>query len=289
MKQLIKLIKKVPVIRNKWSQYKKNKQLELLQMEKEAYWREFSGDCYGGFYGVYESFEEARSASPKTKKNNYDSVDQAEWGKEQIEALFEKLQSYDYPVVYWISRLYEKDNRNYSILDFGGNAGNHFYAYKKALTHNFISKWTVCDLPNITAVGEEFKINHEAYQLNFVNSLSVDFDVDLFLASGSIQYVDEPDPSFFIRELGRKPKYLIINRIPLLQSDSKKKITLQNVHKAYAPMYSYDYNEFFNTFSNQGYEVLDIWRDFSSNCIIPHEERLKIPYYHGTCMKLNGN
>jgi putative methyltransferase (TIGR04325 family) len=289
MKKLIQLIRKVPYIINKWEAYKEIKQLELLQMEKDAYWREFSGDCYGGFYGVYDSFEEARSAAPKTKQNHYNSKDQAEWDKQQIEVHFEKLQSYDYPVVHWISRLYERNKKSYNILDFGGNAGNHFYAYNKALVHDFIRKWLVCDLPSITALGEEFKKNHEADLLSFVNSLPMNYDVELFLASGSIQYVDESDPTFFIRELERKPKYLIINRIPLLQGESKQKITLQNVHKAYAPMYTYNHNEFFNAFSSKGYKVLDIWRDFGCNCIIPHEKKLHIPYYHGTCMRLMEN
>tara|TARA_Y100001978_G_scaffold203135_1_gene226956 strand:- start:376 stop:1263 length:888 start_codon:yes stop_codon:yes gene_type:complete len=284
--KVLHLSKKIPLIRSKLDAFKETKRLEILQMEKDAYWKEFSGDCYGGFYGIYKSFSEARSSAPKTKLNNYDSIEQAEWDKKQFELHFEKLQAYDYPVIYWISRLHELTGKPFRVLDFGGNAGNHFYAYKKAIIHDFIEKWVVCDLPNIVSVGEEFKKYHEARLLSFVNSLPENYDVDLFLASGSIQYVDESNPAFFIKYLKRKPSYLIINRIPLLNGENKSKITLQNVHKSYSPMYTYNYNEFFASFCSIGYEILDIWRDFSCNCIIPHESRLQIPYYHGTCMKL---
>lgn len=284
---LIKILKKLPFIKNIWIKFKQKKHFEMIQMEKESYKREFAGDCYGCFEGVYETFIDARFAAPTTKSNNYDSHEQAMWDMKLLKSHFEELQPYDYPVLSWMYRICKFANNNYNILDFGGNVAAQFYAYRKALPQNFIRKWIVYDLPKIIAVGEEFKKCQEASELHFTNKMPFNDEFDLLLMLGSIQYVeDATDPSYLITKFKKKPKYIIINRTPLLLNNQTLTVTLQNVHKTFSPMYAYNYDDFFNCFNKLGYELIDVWKDFSCKCVIPHEKRLEIPYYHGACLKL---
>ena len=140
MMLLIKILKKLPFIKNIWIKFKQKKHFEMIQMEKESYKREFAGDCYGCFEGVYETFTDARFAAPTTKSNNYDSHEQAMWDMKLLKSHFEELQPYDYPVLSWMYRICKFANNNYNILDFGGNVAAQFYAYRKALPQNFIRK-----------------------------------------------------------------------------------------------------------------------------------------------------
>ena len=177
--------------------------------------------------------------------------------------------------------------KHYKFLILVGGMGNHYYSYTKALPDLSIKKWIVCDVPMITDSGIEYKIESKTTLIDFSNSIVRDFKADIFLASGSLQYVDEENPTFFLKEFSNKPRFIIINRIPLVTGNGERIITLQNLHNALAPMYTYHYDNFFLDFKKYGYKIAGTWKDFSSNCKIPYEKKVNIPYYHGVCMKLS--
>lgn len=277
-------IKKIPFVKPLWDQVKEKKKLELVQMEKDAYKRGFEGtDCYGGFLGLYSSFKQATEQTPKTKVVGYNNKEILDWYKLQFETHFEKLYCFDYPVLSWFTLLNEVESKPFNVLDFGGNLGNHFYSFNKKIG-NIISKWTVCEVKELALQGEKIRDRLNAGKLEFIYDLSKVNDIDIFIASCSLQYVDSDNPSYIIDKLPKKPKYLIINRIPLTKG--KTVVSLQNGHVLYCPQYFYNEQLYWSRFHELGYKVLDKWEDHSAKCIIPHETRLHVPYYFGACFEL---
>jgi hypothetical protein len=66
--------------RDKIYQLLKNrlKEVPIVQTLRELnYEKRFSGECYGCFRGVYETFEEAILSAPKNKEIGYDQPDLA--------------------------------------------------------------------------------------------------------------------------------------------------------------------------------------------------------------------
>ena len=155
----------------------------MALIKKNAYYNKFSTFCYGCFWGVFNSFADARNNAPKTKSLNWNSKDQAEWERNQFKNNFSQIESFDYPVLHWISKIYQKNPKALQIFDFGGGMGNHYYSYTKALPDLSIKKWIVCDVPMITDSGIEYKIESKTTLIDFSNSIVRDFKADIFLAS----------------------------------------------------------------------------------------------------------
>jgi putative methyltransferase (TIGR04325 family) len=156
--------------------------------QSKKYERRFAGDCYGCFRGVFENFEEAIASAPKTKSIGYDNLDLAQEYKDQLST---NIASYDYPVLFWLSHIFNQSSQKLTVFDFGGNIGNHFYSYFTILKYPDGLNWIVCDLPEITKAGQKL-----AQDMNYSVSLSFTTEFieangkNIFLASGSLQYVD---------------------------------------------------------------------------------------------------
>lgn len=109
---LISKIKSIPFVRS---------------LRESKYKRKFDGEGYGYFWGVFETFEEAIKAAPKSKPIGYDDFDLA---KDYKEKLPKNIQSYDYPVLFWLREIL---NENHKVFDFGGNVGIHFFFTRNIL------------------------------------------------------------------------------------------------------------------------------------------------------------
>ncbi len=114
-----------------------------------------------------------------------------------------------------------------------------------------------------------------------------DFDrvngADILLASGSIQNI-ETDLDRLLACYKRKPKHLLINRIPLY--DGKRFVTLQNGGKVFYPQYVFNKNEFIDSIHSIGYEAIDIWEDNTDSCFIPYDREHSVSAYSGLYLKL---
>ena len=277
-------IKKLPFVNSLWNQLKEKKKLELIQMEKDAYQRDFEGTgCYGGFLGLYDCFEEAIEQTPKTKVIGYDNKEILDWYKLQFETHFEKSYCFDYPVLSWLTILNKIEAKSFNIFDFGGNLGNQFYSFEKKIGH-VIRRWVVCEVEVLSKCGKNIRDQKNARKLDFITDLNEATNIDIFFASCSLQYVNSIDPCYILNRLPEKPKYLIINRIPLTKG--KTVVSLQNGHILYCPQYFYNDQGYWARFQEIGYKLLEKWEDHSAKCIIPHETRLHVPYYYGACFEL---
>jgi putative methyltransferase (TIGR04325 family) len=268
------LLKKIPFIKKTYRQYTEVK-----------YKKKFANDCYGCFWGVFDTFEEAIRAAPATKPLGYDCAELAQEYKQMLdsgdwETSKSLVRSFDYPVLYWLGRISERMPLDRArFFDFGGNVGIHFLSYSDYLNFPSSLAWIVCDLPEIVKVGAS---GNRDPRLTFTTNFELASGSDIFLASGSIQY--DEDIALKLKALAEKPKHILINRLGLY--DGKKIVTLQNGGKVFYPQYIFNRKEFINSFKLIGYELIDIWEDNVDSCSIPFQE-VHVPCYHGLYFKLS--
>ncbi|WP_310481606.1 methyltransferase, TIGR04325 family [Chamaesiphon sp. VAR_48_metabat_403] len=276
-------LKNIPLLRQLYDRFTEN-----------SYRQKFETDGYGGFWGVFETFEEAIKAAPATKKIGYDCAELAQSYQTMLdrgdwEGSKSVVRSFDYPILYWMEKILQTNTfdspgekrlrQRLNIFDFGGNLGIHFLAYSKYLDLPNNLSWVVCDLPEIVKVG---KLNNRDSRLNFTTDLELASGSDIFLASGSIQY--DRDIAGRIEALERKPQHILINRIGLYAG--KQIVTLQNGGKVFYAQYIFNRHKFINSFESIGYKLVDIWEDNVDSCYIPFHPEVNVPCYHGLYFKL---
>jgi putative methyltransferase (TIGR04325 family) len=255
------------------------------KFQKTQYKRQFAGDCYGGFWGVFQTFEEAIQASPKTKNIGYDDANLAQEYQQMLEDNnWENsgcvVASYDYPVLFWLNSIFSQEDSQ-TIFDFGGNVGIHFYSYAKYIKYPENLTWTVCDVPKIVNIGVNLAKKRSIKGLDFTINIQDLNEKKIFLSSGTIQYVDN-----LVNRLYQsgKPRHLLINRLPLYDGDQF--VTLQNGGKVFYPQYVFNKTNFIEELNTIGYELIDIWEDRVDSCIIPFHPEKSVPFYHGLYLKL---
>jgi putative methyltransferase (TIGR04325 family) len=259
--------------------------------QKKKYDQKFATDCYGCFRGIFNSFEEAIESAPQTKTIGYNNPDLANEYKQNFGHEIgapQTAKSYDYPVMFWLKTIIENFddvNKDIKVFDFGGNVGTHFYTYQKYLHYPVNLAWEICDFPEIIKAGRELadqkliEVNNQ--NLRFTSDFNQASGKDIFIASGSIQYVQDISDS--ISNLSVKPQHLLINRIPL--HDRYQFVTLQNGGQVFYPQYVFNKTNFIDTLQNIGYELADSWENPGDNCIIPFHMEYTMYNYHGLYFK----
>jgi putative methyltransferase (TIGR04325 family) len=251
------------------------RQWRRARAERE-YRRRFAGDCYGCWWGVFGSFEEAIHSAPDTKPAGattpgFAAKHRAMLEQENWEGRGGLLNSYDYPVLFWLSKLL-KDGSNRTVFDFGGSVGLHFYTYGARLHFPPGLRWTICELPAIAEVGRQIAAERNA-SIDFTTSFEEADGQDVLLASGVLQ--DVGDLGEMLRGLRRPPNHVLINRLPIY--DGPPFVTLQNAGSAFCPMYVFSRNDFIASLDAAGYELVDTWDDLVDGCFIPFHDK-HVPY-----------
>ncbi|MBD1849817.1 methyltransferase, TIGR04325 family [Cyanobacteria bacterium FACHB-502] len=274
------MIKQIPLVKQVYQQIKKAK----YKRKEAEYKRKFETDCYSCFWGVFETFEQAKQAAPSTKTIGYDNADLAQEYQQMLEqnnweGSGQTIRPHDYPALFWLkSVLSDECNR---VFDFGGNVGVHYYAYSNYLNYSDSLEWTVCDLPEIVKAGKELAESRFEKKLFFTTNLSDISNHDILIASGSVQYIEDLAQ---LLSTHKKIKHLLINRLPLYEG--KRFVTLQNGGRVFYPQYVFNKTEFIEGLRSLGYELVDIWQDTGNSCIIPFHPEQSIPFYYGMYLKL---
>lgn len=253
-------IKNIPFLKKIYYHFKSNR-----------YENKFSSDCYGCFRGVFETFDDAIASAPKTKPLGYDNIDLAQYYKD---SLTPKIASYDYPMLYWLSHIFNQSSEEFTVFDFGGNVGTHFYAYSNLLKYPERLRWTICDVPQIIKAGQQIA-NERKVSLEFTTEFNEASEKSIFIASGAIQYVK----SLSLSLLDKLPIHLLINRLPLY--DGKQFVTLQNGGRVFYPQYVFNRQDFITSLNELGYKLIDTWEDKCDSCIIPCYPEYSVPVYSG--------
>jgi putative methyltransferase (TIGR04325 family) len=243
---------------------------------------QFPRNGYSYFNGIFSTFEQAIQSAPQSKSIGYDNAELASEYRKQVE-VDNSVSSFDYPVLFWLKSILDATpEKPISIFDFGGNVGTHFYAYQKYIHYPANMEWIVCDLPEIIKAGKDLSQTKLAPQLSFISDIKLVSSKDIFIASGSIQYIK--DLSELLNAASRKPKHLLLNRLPLY--DGKSFVTLQNGGKVFYPQHVFNQSDFINSLTDSDYELIDIWEDSLDSCIIPFHPQKSIKTYRGLYFRL---
>jgi len=251
---------------------------------ERQYKHRFATNGYGCFWGVFETFEQAIQAAPKTKSIGYDNAELAQEYQNMLESCNwentrRTIAAYDYPILFWLGSLLNQGISK--IFDFGGNVGIHFYSYEKYLQYPENLQWMVCDVPEISKVGKQLADKRSAHNLLFTSNFNDVINKDIFLASGSVQYVENLADKI---SQANKPKYLLINRLPLY--NGKEFVTLQNGGKVFYPQYVFNKTKFIEGITDIGYQLIDIWNSKDDACVIPFHSKNSVPFYSGLYFQL---
>jgi len=222
----------------------------LRTLLEALYKKRFSGNAWGAFHGVYQSFKEANRAAPRTKPLGFNNAAYAL----EFEDRLSRALSFDYPVMFWLGRLIEPGTR---VFDYGGHRGTNFYAYSRYLKYPEGFKWIVCDLPEIVKAGEELARRGNRDEISFTTSFSEASGAQILLAAGSLQYIEQPPFAVSLAALSVRPRHLLLNKLPLYEGNQI--VTLQNGGPAFHPQYVFNRKDFIDSVCSAGYELVDQW------------------------------
>jgi putative methyltransferase (TIGR04325 family) len=228
------------------------------------------------FYGVYPTFAAATADLPKTKPEGYDNEAPAAMYTERLNRVFLA----DYPLLFWLRAILPDVRRLY---DFGGHVGIAFYAYQNYLTYPPELRWEVYDVPAVREAGRKLAASRRATQIAFSNHPSEADGADVFLASGSLQYVEAPGIGAMLAAMKQKPKHVLVNKTPL--HDTEAFVTLQNIGTAFCPYRIFKRSEFMREVQDQGYDLVDAWPS-SGSCPIPQHPAHSVAEYSGAYFRL---
>ncbi|MCU1292033.1 MAG: hypothetical protein JWP08_883 [Bryobacterales bacterium] len=175
-----------------------------------------------------------------------------------------------------------------TVLDLGGNVGNLFYCYSRYLEIPRQLNWIVCDLPTTVAAGRDLAQTRGEHRLSFTNSLAIETSVDLLIVSGALHYFDEP-LSQLIAKLSSKPKYIIINRTPLVRSSGRSPAILATVQDAGSHLVAckvLSVDVVISDLERAGYKLMEFWDAPELSLNIPFHPELSAPCYTGMYWRL---
>ena len=250
----------------------------LKSVLKAYYERLFSTTGSGMFRGVYRNFQEAMQAAPRTKKVGFNHEELIDMYRDRLLGVYPE----DYPVLFWLRPIIREGCR---VFDFGGHRGHHFYSYQSFIEYPKDFSWTVCEVPVIAKAGEELAgEKNETYRLNFTTDFRAADGATIFLAAGSLHYVESPPLADALGSLRIVPRHLILNKVPLY--DGEPYVTLQNGGVAFHPLHVYNRHEFVSSIYKLGYEPIDEWQVPTRHGRIPFHLEASFPAYSGLYFRI---
>jgi putative methyltransferase (TIGR04325 family) len=224
-----------------------------------------------GYHRPFPTLKDAAAALSGCEGSGHSDPDHARLLMLQAD----KARPSDYPALFHVQRVLPLVR---SIFDFGGNVGNLFYCYSKYLDIPSTVTWTVYDLPGNIEVGQQLADECGDRRLRFTCQLSDAEGIDLFVASGSLHYFDRPLPDI-IAEFRHKPRYILINRTPLVDGPAFATIQDGGTHRVACMLYNRD--DLARKFAAIGYELLDSWSALERSLIVPCYPDRSVPAYSG--------
>jgi putative methyltransferase (TIGR04325 family) len=253
----MKVTERVPVLRH------------LGNLAYSAHFNAAGGDSRL-FRGIYSSFAEASRHIPADRLEGYDNEPSAQ----RLVDDRLRVASFDYPVMFWLSRLLPGCRL---LFDFGGNVGISYFAYRHYLAYSADLTWLVYDVPAVVDLGRRIALEEHAPGLAFTTTLGQLADADILLAAGSMHFVE--DSFAWLRAAARLPRHIILNKVPAYELPAA--VTLHNMGSAFCAYHLYNRTEFVREFERLGYRLLDEWKSPDLGCRIPYFPRHSIPAYTG--------
>ncbi|WP_177142729.1 methyltransferase, TIGR04325 family [Variovorax sp. YR216] len=223
----------------------------LLQWKREHF---LSSQGYGFYYGVFESFRDARAWLPPSKE-----FDHAPIAEEFVEVRTKRVFAYDYPVLLWLLRALQAGAT--SVLDIGGSVGVHYYAYRRYIQLPEGLTWRVVEVPTMVAIGRNLAMTSAATALSFTEDLDqavMASTSDIWISAGALQYVEDARPARLLKLCVARPKHILLNKLPLHSGDDF--VTTQNIGSgSFAPVRVFNRGRFIEEIEECGYTLWDKW------------------------------
>jgi putative methyltransferase (TIGR04325 family) len=232
------------------------------------------GTLRSPFRGVYDSWEEAKRAIPGGRKIGYDHPDAASMYLDFLD----KIRLSDYAALFWMKSAIVEST---CVFDLGGNVGLECYAFEKYLRYPGNLRWIVCDVPEVTRLGRKLAQERNMTRLTFTDDYRLADGSDILLTAGTLQCM-ETDLSEILSQLSRKPRHLVVNRVPLF--DGKAFCTVRDLLPVMLVYRVFNRVEFIESIQANGYKLIDAWEIVEPACgafVIPFHADKTIRNYSG--------
>ena len=229
------------------------------------------------FRGVFPSFEVAELNIPDQGSLGYDN----QFSATRMLGEWLAVHPSDYPVLFWLEKLLPGCKL---VFDWGGSVGLKYFAFRPYLDYAPDLSWLVSDVPAVVKLGREIAEREGADALRFTADIAGIADADVLLASGVLQFID--DPFSGLRELPQLPRHLIVNKLPVYELPSA--VTLHNMGTAFCPYRLFNRTEFVQVIETLGYRLVDEWQSPGVGCQIPFYPEHSIGNYSGFYFTRNG-
>lgn len=241
--------------------------------------RRFATPAGGGSCrGVYGSFSEAANSAPAQASLGYDTHDAAAMYRDRLDQVF----SADYPVLYWLQRWLENVQH---VVDLGGHVGVSYFAFRPLLPTIERLYWHVHDVPAVMAAGRLLAAERGASELTFADELADVPTVDVFLAAGSLQYL-ETSLGSLLQHLPTLPRRVLVNKTPTHPRHSF--VTLQHIGVSYCPYRIHSTHALEAELAPLGYRCVDQWDNPDLTCVVPFERDAGPITYRGFAFERSG-
>lgn len=220
-----------------------------------------------GFTRAFPSFAAAQASASKFIQSGHEHPDEIRFHT----SISDTLRESDYPVLFHLHPLLSELRH---VFDFGGNVGNLFYSYQHKLNFRSDLLWTVYDLPVKKPLGEKLAVQRAETRVRFTNNLAAASGADVFIASGSLHYFEEPLYEI-LASLHIPPRHVFVNRTPL--SNGPDLITVQDNRSYLVPCKLHSRALLVTRMQALGYELRSEWPI--------HERRLLIPTHPDLCAR----
>ena len=213
------------------------------------------------YRNTFPSFAEAQSSASKYIAAGHEHPDEIRYHT----SIADSIRESDYPVLFHLAPLAAGLRR---VFDLGGHVGNLFYAYQHKICFSSDITWTVYDLPHKRPFAEKLAKERNETRIRFADTLAEADGSDVFIASGSLHYFEQPLDEI-LRGLEHPPPHVFVNRTPF--SAGKSLITVQDNRSYLVPCTLHSRSELISGMVNLGYELVSEWP--------VHERKLCVPLY----------
>jgi putative methyltransferase (TIGR04325 family) len=220
-----------------------------------------------GFRRAFPSFAAAQASASKYIQSGHEHPDEIRFHT----SISDTVRESDYPVLFHLAPLISELRH---VFDFGGNIGNLFYSYQRKLNFGPALLWTVYDLPVKKPLGENLALQRAETRVRFTNDLTAASGADVFIASGSLHYFEEPLHEI-LASLHVPPRHVFVNRTPF--SNGPDLITVQDNRSYLVPCKLHSRTLLVTGMEALGYELRSEWPI--------HERRLLIPTHPDLCAR----
>lgn len=199
------------------------------------------------FCGAFANRAEALAALPVEQRAGYDDAEIAEVSFDDMC----RVAHWDYPVLFWLQHHLKP---GLHLVDAGGHMGTKYIAFSPFLDLSGIT-WTVQDLPGIVQAA---RAAQQAGRLPAEIGFEHDPDAlprpDVLLASGLLQYLDQPVEAFLAMHAA---PCVLLNKVALREGPTL--VTLETIGQARVPYQIRNRAEFEAALGTAGYAVRDRW------------------------------